>query len=253
MISKNCIKHINSLEKKKFRLESGTFIASGEKTVAEILRSKMKIKTIFAVKSWISANASKFKNIEIQEVNEDEMQKITVMQSLPSVIAEVFFKEDKPLKLDSGKLYLALDSLRDPGNFGTIIRIADWFGIDGIIASEDCVDMYNSKTVQASMGSVFRVDVFYADLSKTLKEAQQKNIPVYGTFLEGENIYKEKLSKNGIIVLGNEGHGILEETKKYITKKLFIPFGADKDRAPESLNVSAATAVVCSEFFRRKL
>ena len=195
MISKNCIKHINSLEKKKFRLESGTFIASGEKTVAEILRSEMKIKTVFALKNWISANALKFKNVEIQEVTEDEMQKITVMQSFPSVIAEVFFKEDKPLKLDSGKLYLALDSLRDPGNFGTIIRIADWFGIDGIIASEDCVDMYNSKTVQASMGSVFRVDVFYADLSKTLKEAQQKNIPVYGTFLEGENIYKEKLSK----------------------------------------------------------
>lgn len=253
MISKNCIKHINSLEKKKFRLESGTFIASGEKTVAEILRSKMKIKTVFAVKSWISANASKFKNIEIQEVNEDEMQKITVMQSLPSVIAEVFFKEEKPLKLENDKLYLALDSLRDPGNFGTIIRIADWFGIDGIIASEDCVDMYNSKTVQASMGSVFRVDVFYMDLCAVLKEAQQKNIPVYGTFLEGDNIYKEKLSKNGIIVLGNEGHGILDETKKYITKKLFIPFGVDKDRAPESLNVSAATAVVCSEFFRRRL
>ncbi|MBQ3657638.1 MAG: RNA methyltransferase [Bacteroidales bacterium] len=253
MISKNCIKHITSLEKKKFRLESGTFIAEGRKTVAEILRSDMKIKTVFALKSWIQENASKFKNTDIQEVTQEEISKISVMQSSPEVLAEVFFKPEKPLVLDDKKLYLALDSVRDPGNFGTIIRIADWFGIDGIIASEDCVDMYNSKTVQASMGSVFRVDVFYCGLSGILQEAQSKKLPVYGTFLEGENIYKEKLSKNGIIVLGNEGHGILKETEKYINKKIFIPLGSFKDRAPESLNVSAATAVVCSEFFRRRL
>jgi TrmH family RNA methyltransferase len=253
MISKNCIKHINSLEKKKFRLESGTFIAEGAKTVAEILRSEMKIKTVFALKSWISENAVAFKGVDTEEISVDEMKKISLLQTPSPVLAEVFFKPEKTLFLDSKKLYLCLDSVRDPGNFGTIIRIADWFGIDGIIASNDCTDLYNPKTIQASMGSAFRVEVFYADLTAVLQEACKKNIPVYGTFLEGENIYKEKLSKNGIIVLGNEGHGILEGTKKYITKKIFIPFGADKDRAPESLNVSAATAVVCSEFFRRKL
>lgn len=252
MISKNCIKHINSLELKKFRTLSGTFIAQGRKVVNELLRSRLKIKTVYALKSWIEKNSENFQDIEIQEVSPEEIKKLSDMQTPPEVLAEVFMKENQKFELNSQKLYLCLDSVRDPGNFGTILRIANWFGINDIIASEDCVDLYNSKVIQAAMGSAFRINVFYTDLTQTLSKASKKGIPVYGTFLDGKNIYQEKLSSNGIIVLGNEGHGILPETEKLITKRLFIPSGADKENAPESLNVSAAASVVCSEFFRRK-
>ncbi|MBO7568033.1 MAG: RNA methyltransferase, partial [Bacteroidales bacterium] len=144
-----------------------------------------------------------------------------------------------------------LDSVRDPGNFGTIIRIANWFGIITILASDDCVDLYNSKVIQASMGSAFRVDVHYCKLPETLDSAKEIGLPVYGTFLDGDNIFTTKLSNKGVIVLGNEGHGILPETEKQITKRILIPCGTSADKAPESLNVATATSIVCSEFFRQ--
>jgi len=250
MISGNSIKHIKSLGSKKKRNIEREFIVEGAKTVAELLRSEMKIKKIYALKSWIHNNAKKFQGIDIQEIDENDMQKISVMQTAPEVLAEVFYKEEKKFQIEPDKLYLCLDSVQDPGNFGTILRIANWFGINTLIASNDCVDFYNSKVVQASMGSVFRVDVFYCDLPSTLKKALEMQLPVYGTFLNGKNIYTEKLSSNGIIVLGNEGHGILPETEPFINKKIFIPTGSDARTAPESLNVSTAAAIVCSEFFR---
>jgi len=252
MISGNCIKHIKSLGAKKNRNRERVFVVEGAKTVAELLRSDMKVKKIYALKSWAADNAASFKGVDIQEVDESDMKKISVMQTAPEVLAEVFYKEEKKFSFDSGGLYLALDAVQDPGNFGTIIRIANWFGISAVLASHGCVDLYNSKTVQASMGSVFRVDVFYCDLPEILQKAALEKIPVYGTFLDGGNVYTEKLSPNGVIVLGNEGHGILPETQPFIKRKLFIPCGSDKKTAPESLNVSTAAAVVCSEFFRRK-
>ena len=254
MISKNRIKQINSLQQKKFRAESGTFVAEGHKVVDELLRSNLKIKEIFATKDWIETHAKKFAGENIQEVTKDEIKKISAMQTAVDVVAEVYMKDDsEDFKLNETQLYLCLDSVRDPGNFGTIIRIANWFGINTIIASDDCVDLYNSKVIQASMGSAFRVDVVYSKLDKILSEANRKKIPVYGTFLSGDNIYTDKLSQNGIIIMGNEGHGILPETEKFITRKILIPCGSTPENAPESLNVSTATAVVCSEFFRRKL
>ena len=252
MISKNCIKHINSLQRKKYRLQTGTFLVEGEKIVSEILRSDIKVKTIFALKSWILNNSNKFHGVEILEADQEDLKKMSVMQTPPPVMAECFSQKESQLDLKQGKLFLALDSVRDPGNFGTIIRIADWFGFDGILASEDCVEKYNSKVVQASMGSVFRLKIFYRNLTTLFQEALEKNIPIYGTFLEGENIYKDNFKAEGIIVLGNEGHGILPDTAKLITKKLFIPFDQKQKFPPESLNVSSAASVVCIEFFRRR-
>jgi len=254
MLSKNRIKQINALQQKKFRNESRTFVAEGHKVVAELLRSKLRIREIFATEDWAAENAHKYANTLISIASADEIRKISAMQTACNVVAEVEMRpEENSSALNKNTLYLAMDSVRDPGNLGTIIRIANWFGIDTILASGDCVDLYNPKVIQASMGSAFRVRVQYCNLCDKLVEAQKLGMPVYGTFLNGDNIYKASLSPNGIIVLGNEGHGILPETEALITRRLYIPTGATPDMAPESLNVSTATAVVCSEFFRRRV
>ncbi len=251
MLSKNRIKQINALQQKKFRNETKTFVAEGHKVVMELLRSTMKVREIFATGEWIADNAKKFHGVTITEASEMEIKKISAMQTACNVVAEVEMKPENNFKLDAKTLYLALDSVRDPGNFGTIIRIANWFGISTILASDDCVDLYNSKVIQASMGSAFRVDVHYCKLPEILATAKEIGLPVYGTFLDGDNIFTTKLSNKGVIVLGNEGHGILPETEKQITKRILIPCGAPADKAPESLNVATATSVVCSEFFRQ--
>ncbi|MCR5453422.1 MAG: RNA methyltransferase [Bacteroidales bacterium] len=251
MLSKNRIKQINALQQKKYRNESRTFVAEGHKVVAELLRSSMKVREIFATDDWIAENAAKFKGVPISAATDVEIKKISAMQTACNVVAEVEMKPEKHFSLDANTLYLALDSVRDPGNFGTIIRIANWFGIYNILASDDCVDVYNPKVIQASMGSAFRVDVHYCSLPNTLAEAQKIGLPVYGTFLDGDNIYTTSLSKNGVVVLGNEGHGILPATTEQITRRILIPCGSSADIAPESLNVATATAVVCSEFFRQ--
>ncbi|MCQ2252741.1 MAG: RNA methyltransferase [Bacteroidales bacterium] len=253
MLSKNRIKQINALQQKKFRTASGTFVAEGHKVVAELLRSNMEIIEIFATADWISAHAHEYHGVQISEATEAEIAKISAMQTACNVVAEVRMLDNERNQLQKDKLYLAMDSVRDPGNLGTIIRIANWFGIDTILASSDCVDLYNPKVIQASMGSAFRVRMQYCNLAQTLDDARKMGMPVYGTFLNGDNIYQAPLSANGIIVMGNEGHGILPETEKMITKRLYIPTGASPEMAPESLNVSTATAVVCSEFLRRRL
>ena len=254
MLSKNRIKQINALQQKKFRNESRTFVAEGHKVVAELLRSQLKIKEIFATEDWVADNAHRYRGTQISMVSAYEIKKISAMQTACSVVAEVEMPDcGQDISLEAGNLYLAMDSVRDPGNMGTIIRIANWFGIDTILASSDCVDLYNPKVIQASMGSAFRVRVISCNLAQKLDEARRMGMPVYGTFLNGDVIYSARLSPNGIIVLGNEGHGILPETEKMITNRLYIPTGASPDMAPESLNVSAATAIVCSEFFRRKI
>lgn len=251
MLSKNRIKQINALQQKKFRQESRTFVAEGHKVVSELARSKMKIREIFATDDWIAESAHLFGHTRITPVSPDEIKKLSAMQTACNVVAEVEMFAANDSKIDADKLYLAMDSVRDPGNFGTIIRIANWFGIDTILASSDCVDLYNPKVIQASMGSAFRVRVCYCDLCQKLGEMARMGMPIYGTFLNGENIYQAPLSPNGVIVMGNEGHGILPDTEKIITKRLYIPTGASPEMAPESLNVSTATAVVCSEFLRR--
>ena len=251
MLSKNRIKQINALQQKKFRNESRTFVAEGHKVVMELLRSPLKVREIFATDKWIADNAAKFSGVRITEASDAEINKISAMQTACNVVAEVEMKPKTTFSLDANTLYLAMDSVRDPGNFGTIIRIANWFGISKILASNDCVDLYNPKVIQASMGSAFRVDVQYCDLPQTLDAAQKIGLPVYGTFLDGDNIYTASLSNKGVVVLGNEGHGILPETTAQITRRLLIPCGASANDAPESLNVATATAIVCSEFYRQ--
>ena len=251
MLSKNRIKQITSLQQKKFRNESRTFVAEGHKVVMELLRSPVVVREIFATDDWIAQHAAKFHGVKITAADDAEIKKISAMQTACNVVAEVEMKPSKPFSLDADSLYLALDSVRDPGNFGTIVRIANWFGISTILASDDCVDLYNPKVIQASMGSAFRVDVHYCNLPQTLAAAQKIGLPVYGTFLDGDNIYTASLTGKGIVVLGNEGHGILPETAAQITRRILIPCGASAAEAPESLNVATATAVVCSEFYRQ--
>lgn len=253
MIAKNRIKQIKSLQIKKYRNQEQLFCVEGLKSVGELLRSNLEIQEIFALEDWISINYNLFKNVKITPTSKDEIKKISVMETPPPVIAIVKIPKEKPLEIKNNELYLTLDSVRDPGNLGTILRIANWFGIKEIICSHDCTDIYNSKTIQASMGSAFRVNVYYKKLEEILPIFVEKNLPVYGTFLNGENIYTSNLASNGTIILGNEGHGITPETEKFITRKLLIPHFSTSDQAPESLNVSAAAAVVCSEFMRRKL
>ena len=251
MLSKNRIKQINALQQKKFRSESRTFVAEGHKVVIELLRSPLRVREIFATEKWIADNADKFQGVRITEASDAEIQKISAMQTACNVVAEVEMRDDASFALDANTLYLALDSVRDPGNFGTITRIANWFGIKTILASDDCVDLYNPKVIQASMGSAFRMDVHYCNLPATLAEAHKLGLPIYGTFLDGDNIYTANLTPKGVVVLGNEGHGILPDTAKQITRRILIPCGAPSDTAPESLNVATATAIVCSEFFRQ--
>ena len=254
MLSKNRIKQINSLQIKKYRHESGTFVAEGTKVVLELLRSDMRIKEIFAVPEWILSYADRFKNTIITAVNAVEIRKLSAMTTACSVVAEVYMPKSasKP-DIRKGEIYLALDGVRDPGNLGTILRIANWYGITTVLASNDCADMFNPKVVQAAMGTAFRVKMEYCDLASTLAAAKDKGVDVFGTFMDGESIYDAYLSHGGIIVMGNEGHGISSEVSDAISRRIAIPCGCDSASAPESLNVSSATAIVCNEFSRSKI
>ncbi len=260
MLSKNEIKQVKQLEQKKFRKEQGLFVAEGPKVVGDLLRHGYRPQRIFATPSYECPIS-----LEIKEITDDELRKLSFLQHPQQVLA-VFpipdFKAESrepraqiravansSLFTLHSSLYLALDGVQDPGNLGTIIRIADWFGIDTIYCSQDTADAWNPKVVQATMGSIARVNMIYTDLEKLLKET---TLPVYGTLLDGENIYTQELSEEGIIVMGNEGNGISPKIRSLITHRLLIPSYRQDDTA-ESLNVAIATAITCAEFRRRKL
>jgi TrmH family RNA methyltransferase len=251
MLSKNRIKYLTSLQVKKYREESNQFIAEGVKMVDELLNSSFKINEIFALNEWIEKNHSKT-NILVTEIDQKELERISGLSTPNQVVALV----DIPRRLINiheiySDLVIVLDEIRDPGNLGTIIRIADWYGIKNIVCSENSVDVYNPKVVQATMGSIARVDVFYTNLNSFISKTP-KNINIYGTLLEGENIYLNDLSQNGIIVIGNEAKGISKDILPLITNKIHIPsFAINKNNKAESLNASIATAIICSEFRRR--
>ena len=250
MLSKNLLKLIHSLELKKNRKETNLFVAEGEKLVKDLLSSGLKCTNIILTERHIQ-QFKHFKSIEITVVNDSELKKASFLRAPQGIIGIFKQKETKYTNnIPQHELCLALDEVQDPGNLGTIIRIADWFGFSNIFCSKGTVDIYNPKTVQATMGAIARVNVHYVDLPNFIKE-QNKNVPIYGTFLEGENIYKHKLSSNGIIIMGNEGNGIGEACEKYITERIFIPNYPIGIPTSESLNVSTATAIVCSEFRRR--
>ncbi len=241
MITRAEILAIKALATKQGREEQGAFIAEGEKLVGEIRNSKLRIRKIYQTKPLFA---------DAEMVSEKEMERISQLKTANSVLAVVEKPKSKiaSVKPDSS-LVLALDRVQNPGNLGTIIRLADWFGISDIVCSEDSADCFNPKVVQATMGAILRVRVHYTNLAKWLGE--QRGAKVYGTFLEGENIYSAQLDKSGIIVMGNEGQGISTEVAATVSHKLLIPpYPADRSGS-ESLNVAVATAVICSEFRRR--
>ena len=237
MISKNQIKFVRQLEQKKFRKKEQLFVAEGPKVVGDLLRAGFKAHTIFATNEWAHHG------LTFQEVSREELQRLSFLQHPQEVLA-VFEIPTKSIA-SSSTLSLALDDVQDPGNLGTIIRIADWFGITNIYCSEGTADAWNPKVVQATMGSIARVNIVYTDLTEMIRNAK---VPVYGTLLDGQNIYTQELSSKGIIVMGNEGNGISPAIRQLITKKLLIP---QFHEGPESLNVAIATAITCSEFRRR--
>ena len=251
-LSKNKIKYFNSLNLKKNRDNEQVFIAEGVKLVGDLL-PYFKAKYIVATAEWLSTNLPIAD--EIIEVDSlDEIKKITLLSS-PSPVYVVFYRSQYEFSIDellgNNELILALDAVQDPGNLGTIIRIADWFGIKNIICSQGTVDVYNTKAIQSTMGALARVRIHYVNLKEVLDICSRNDYPIYGTFLDGSSIYNAKLTNYGIIVMGNEGNGISDEIEKVISDKLLIPSYPVGELTSESLNVAVATAIVCSEFRRR--
>lgn len=250
MISKNKIKYIHSLESKKNRDKERVFVAEGPKVVEDIMALR-KPKLIAATAQWLQHNGKAIPcDCETIEVSDEELAKASFMQHPQQVLA-IFDQERDELHTEhfADSLTLVLDGVQDPGNLGTIIRIADWFGIEDIVCSMDTVDVYNPKVVQATMGSIARVRVEYREL-ESFFDSLPATVDVYGTLLEGENIYNVPHSANGIIVMGNEGKGISQPIRKRISKALRIPNYPENRETADSLNVAVATAIICSEFRR---
>ena len=249
MLTKNQLKLVRSLELKKNRKKEGLFVAEGPKVVGDLLRAGYKARLVFSTTEREDAVM----------VTDDELRKLSFLQHPQEVLAvfEIPNHGDRLFDVNSfnqkpvpviDQLALALDSVQDPGNLGTIIRIADWFGISTIYCSEDTADVYNPKVVQATMGSLAHINIVYCDLVELL---QHYDGPIYGTLLDGQDIYQQELSQKGIIVMGNEGNGISQRVRPLITHRLLIPNFNKNSETAESLNVAIATAITCSEFRRR--
>ncbi len=249
-LSKQKIKLINSLKIKKYRNKENLFVCEGKKIFQALVESDFQICEIFATKDFIVDNKDFFDNCEYTELTETELRKISSLSTPQKVLAVVKMPE-KELQYEeiNENLTLVLDKIQDPGNLGTIIRIADWFGIKNIICSSDTVDVYNPKTVQSTMGSLFGVKIFYTELKHFFDKISDK-ISVYGTYMRAESIYTSELDKNAVIILGNEANGISQQISKFVTKKISIP-SFNQNKTAESLNVAIATAIICSEFKRR--
>lgn len=247
-LSKNRIKYIRSIEQKKVRKEEKVFMAEGPKLVGDLI-GVFPCLFICATAEWINIHP----NVEVDEIVEvtnDELSRVSLLKTPQQVLA--IFKQPE-YRIDTSvvqnSLCIALDDVQDPGNLGTIVRLADWFGIEQIFCSFNTADIYNPKTIQATMGAVARVKVHYVNLPQFI--ASLKNCSIYGTFLDGKNIYSEPLTSSGLIVMGNEGKGICKEIEDCVNRKLYIPnYPADRETS-ESLNVAIATAVTCAEFRRQ--
>ena len=272
MLSKNQIKLIKSLETKKNRKREGLFVAEGPKVVGDLLRAGFLPHSIYCSSEWLEARGERnvqrstfnvqcstfnvqcsMFNVQCSTFNvtSEELRRISFLQHPQEVLALFHIPKsnhNSQFSILNSQLALALDGVQDPGNVGTIIRMADWFGITNIFCSPDTADVYNPKVVQATMGSLAHVTITYCDLVPLLREA---NVPIYGTLLDGEDIYQQTLSDKGIIVMGNEGNGISPEVRQLVTNKLLIPNFNKNHETAESLNVAIATAITLSEFKRR--
>ena len=240
MVSKNQIKLITSLQHKKYRIENQLFIAEGVKVIQELLESNFVLEHLFETEAI-------FEQVPISQktvIKEQDMKRITALSSASSCLA--IFKIPPETKIDTKGLIIALDDIRDPGNLGTIIRLCDWFGITQLLCSHETVDVYNPKVIQATMGSITRVKINYVDLKDYVL---QSSLPVFGTFMDGKNVYSQELPKEAILILGNEANGISSALEKNIKNRIAIPRFGDIQKT-ESLNVAAATAIFLSEFRR---
>lgn len=242
MLSKSQISFIKSLHQKKYRKENGLFCIEGIKSIQEFINSNYELHSIYYNPSYFSSLPKFPANIKLFEVNNAELDKISTLQTPQGIFALVNIPKKQKLdpKVLKNKFTLLLDDVQDPGNLGTIIRTADWFGIDHIICSEHTVEIYNPKTVQSTMGSLARMHIYYTDLAELISAA---HLPVYGALLEGKSIYKVDWGNEGLILLGNEGHGISEKLIKKITSAVTIP----RIGQAESLNVAVSAAIFCSE------
>lgn len=246
MITKNTVKLIQSLKQQKFRKQHGLFVVEGRKMVDELLNSSFEVEMLLATEKYAESNRI---NHVYETVTQVQMEQMSGQDTEPGILAVVRIPEQKDITLLPSDTTLALDNIANPGNMGTIIRTADWFGIKNIACSESCVEVWNPKVVQATMGSLFRINIYKTDLCVFLKN--HSDIKSYGAFLEGENIFSDKLDFNGgIVVIGSESHGISEEVKGLISNPITIPKPTGSDT--ESLNASIATAIILSEFYRKQ-
>ncbi len=265
MLSKSKIKLVKSLEWRKFRDKEGLFVAEGPKVVSELM-TKWNPIYVVALESWAEAHSDALSTAKEYDIVSDDMLKRCSLQSSPQDVLALFplpcreWIAPKATTLSQGQqvpasnpdgfgLCLALDGIQDPGNMGTIVRAADWFGVDRIVCSANTADIYGPKAVQATMGALARVSVSYADLSIVLRDSKK---PVYGTFLDGEDIYHRQLSSEGFIVMGNEGRGISPDVERIVSDRLLIPSYPPGRTTSESLNVGVATSIVLAEFRRRE-
>jgi TrmH family RNA methyltransferase len=250
MFSKQQQKYVQSLQIKKYRQEHQRFLVEGAKSVQELLKSDLETELLLCTPKFFIENEKTFEKISVEQISQTELEKLGTLQSNDSALAVVKMRENTPLIADADEFALVLDDIRDPGNLGTILRIADWYGIKKVICSETSVDFYNPKVVAASMGSFSRIRVYCSGISEYFENiVKNKNTEIVGTFLNSENVHRFDFPSSGYIVLGNESNGIGAEVEKLITKKVTIPrFGE-----AESLNVGIATAVVLDNLRRREL
>ena len=240
MVGKSQIKFIKSLQQKKYRNQNGMFVVEGIKTVQELLDSNFEPYKIYST----TAELFKYLGDQIEIISEINLRKMSGLKNPNKALG--IFKIPQPRKVDENDWILALDDVRDPGNLGTIIRLCDWFGIKHLVCSEHTVDCYNPKVLQATMGSITRVNIIYTDLVHYIEKSE---LPVYGTFMNGNTVYSSKLPIKGILVMGNEANGIADATFKFVNETIAVPrFG--KLKQTESLNVASATAILLNEFKR---
>ena len=250
MWSKNKLKFVRSLTQKKYRDAEQVFLAEGAKAIGE-LSGTFRLRMLVATQAYIDEHPE-IRADEIDIVSSKELSQASALTTAHEVLA-VFEKpmQHSACEVDSNELVLVLDGVQDPGNVGTIIRLADWFGITKIVCSRETADVFSPKVVQATMGALARVAIFYEDLPEWL-EKNRGRMPVYGTFMEGDNLYETELSPGGIIVMGNEGRGISPAVERLVSRRITIPNFPKGRQTVESLNVAIATAVTCSEFRRRR-
>ena len=238
------IQFVRSLSDKRVRDAERLFIAEGDKLIGEILQSNLKVRHLYALEGHFDGRA--------ERVSEKEMERISQLKTASTSLAVVEQPRHKTTKsAPATALSLALDGVQNPGNLGTIIRLADWFGVEDIFCSEDTADCFNPKVVQATMGAILRVRVHYLPLADFLRHTRESGVEVYGTMLDGQNIYDVELAPAGVIVMGNEGRGVSAECAASFSQRLLIPAYSAAGQGSESLNVAMATGIVCAEFRRR--